>query len=471
MTARRLTSDSLLFGAAGALGKALAVVTVPVLSRALGPNDYGTADLAIGFSGLATLLVSFAGDMSAARLRRDETTQEGRARVLSSWIAATGLISCLAALLLLPWAGAIAGFVWDAPDEADLAVLSIILVPVAATQAALASVLRLVERPVAAAAVAVLDLMAQVGFAVLFVLMGAGPEGVLAGFIVGSVIGLAGATALAFPHLSAAPRLGVALRSVWLGASFLPVGAIFVGTDYVVRYLLANFAEASAVGHFAVAIRLASPMLLVSAAFSMAWGPYGLGRRPGPATSRMFAAVFEVFGIGTVLASLFVGAMAPEIVTIVSGSEYLPAGQALPGLVLAAGISGTFFIVVTGAGIHGNTRAIPVSAVAGGVVQVLTTTLLVRDFGLVAVGVCALLGRMTSLIILWAVTRATLRVRMLPLGIVAVSGPVAVLLSVASTAPTDTVLLRGAIAVGVLLTAIIIARSRRPLPDANQGTT
>ena len=470
MTARRLTSDSLLFGAAGALGKALALITVPVLSRALGPDDYGMADLAIGFSALATLIVGFAGDMSAARLQGDETSPMGKSRVLSSWIAATAVISCLAALLLLPFADAIAGSVWNAPDEEDLAILSILLIPVAATQAAVASVLRLVERPVAASAVAVIDLVAQVGLAVLFVLMGAGPEGVIAGFIAGSALGLASAAAVALPHLWARPRLGVAGRSIRLGASFLPVGVIFVGADYVVRYLLANLSEASAVGHFAVAIRLASPMLLVSAAFSMAWGPYGLGRQPGPETSRLFGQVLEVFGIGAVLASLLIGAMAPEIVTVVSGSPYLPAGQALPGLVLAAGISGAFFIVVTGAGIHGNTRAIPISAIAGGVVQVVATALLIRDLGLVAVGICALLGRMTSLVILWTVTRSSLSVRVVPLGILAVSVPVASLLSVANAAPSDTLLLRTSIALGVVLTGLLYARLWRPLPLGNEGT-
>src|ERR671914_195385 len=68
-TLRRLAAESVLYGLAGAIGRAAALVTVPILSRTLAPADYGLADLATALAALVQLVVSFSGDIPAARLR------------------------------------------------------------------------------------------------------------------------------------------------------------------------------------------------------------------------------------------------------------------------------------------------------------------------------------------------------------------------------------------------------------------
>jgi O-antigen/teichoic acid export membrane protein len=413
----------------------------------------------VGFAALVTLIVTFAGDMAAARLRGLAGSDAERSAVLSSWIGATVAISFVAAVALIPLAGTIATVIWSAPGRTDLALLSIILIPIAAGQAALASVLRIVGRPLASAGVAVLDLVAQIGVAVPLVLLGAGAEGLVLGFIIGSGVGLIGAGAVAAPHLRTRPRVDLARRVVVLGAAFLPVGTIFIATEYVIRFLLVELKGPSQVGYLAVAIRLSSAMLLVSAAFSLAWGPYGLSRRPGPATARLFGVVLKVFGSVALLAGLLVGALAPEVVALISGSAYLPAAGALPGMVLAAATSGIFFIVVVGAGVRGSTRAIPLSALAGGVIQIAATWLTVREFGLVGVGCSALLGRLCSLTLLMLASRDAVHIPTWPIVLGLASAGTAVALSIATFAPSETRPLRLLVAVAVAGAAIALARS------------
>jgi len=49
---RRLVRDTAWYGVSAALAKALALLTVPILTRTLGPGDYGLVDLATSTAGL-----------------------------------------------------------------------------------------------------------------------------------------------------------------------------------------------------------------------------------------------------------------------------------------------------------------------------------------------------------------------------------------------------------------------------------
>ena len=113
-------------------------------------------------------------------------------------------------------------------------------------------------------------------------------------------------------------RLGRAM--VLEGLAFLPAALGFVVANYAVRYLLVEGHGQTAVGLFAIAVRLGSGMALVAGAFSMAWGPFGLALPDSLGTARLFGRVVRGYAVGAVLVSLAVGALAPEVVTIISGS-------------------------------------------------------------------------------------------------------------------------------------------------------
>ena len=100
-TVTRLASQSALYGLAGAIGKALALLTVPLLTRMLTPADYGLADLANTFAALFAMTVGFAGDIPAARLVGSASHDAERRSILSSYTWATFVTSIAAAFVLL----------------------------------------------------------------------------------------------------------------------------------------------------------------------------------------------------------------------------------------------------------------------------------------------------------------------------------------------------------------------------------
>ena len=442
LSPRRLISETALYGLAGGLGKALALFTVPVLSRTLGPGDYGLADLAVGFSALAVTIVMFAGDIPAARLRGLASSAPERRVIVTNWVAASIVLAIGGTILLLPLAGLVAREVWAAPGQSNLALLAILLIPVSAIQATLANVLRIEGRAVASAAMAIVDLVAQLALAITFVVMGMGPSGVVLGFIIGSVIGLVAAALTAAPHLTAVVHPRLAGQIVGAGLAFLPAATVFIVADYVVRSEVATMLGTTAVGQLAVATRLASVMLLISAAFSLAWGPHGLLRRPGAATTQVFGAVLELFTVGAVAAAVGGAAIAPEIVSLVSGPIFSPAAEALPGLTLAAAMSGVFYVLVIAAGIEDRKRGVPIASFAGGAAQIVLTSLLIGPYGLAGVGLGAVAARAVSIAILGIDTRRTVGHRPIAWISLAIAAPAIALLELAARDPEATLAIR-----------------------------
>src|SRR5436853_6708230 len=98
----RLARHSALYGLAGAIGKAVALVTVPVLTRLLTPREYGLADLASGLAAVCVIVAMFAGDIPAARLLGSRTNTPSRRAVLATYFWSTVTVAVLISAVLLP---------------------------------------------------------------------------------------------------------------------------------------------------------------------------------------------------------------------------------------------------------------------------------------------------------------------------------------------------------------------------------
>jgi O-antigen/teichoic acid export membrane protein len=155
---------------------------------------------------------------------------------------------------------------------------------------------------------------------------------------------------------------------------------------------------------------------------------------------------------------LSVAAIGPEVVQVVSGSSYLAASQALPGLLLAAAMSGLFYIQAIAAGVQDRTRGVPIAAVAGSLTQIVVTLLAVPALGLLGVGMGALAGRALSLLILGYETRSALRMQLMTAVVIVAAGIGALTLGALSRAPDDTVWYRLAVLVIAVAAGLVAWR-------------
>ena len=459
---RVLATHSLQYGLAGSLGKVVALLAVPYLTRTLSPHGYGLADLATSLSALLTLVAMFGGDLAAARLRSRVTNAAERRTILTMYVLAVAGASTVLAVSLAPFSAPLAGTLWTSTEDSPLFALALVLVPLSAAQSALVHIQRLELRPGAFAGLAVLDLIAQVVLAVLLVALGFGPYGVVLGFIAGSAIGLAAAAWAARPFVGRPFDASVAAQLVRDGLSFLPATALFVVADYAVRAMLANAAGEDAVGNYAVAVRIASVLTLATYGFSMVWGSYGFALSPGGATSRAAMSWYLTLalGLGGALA-----VMSPEAVLVAAGVEYTAAVHMIPGLLAAAGIAGGYFVLVVAAGSANRARFVLLSALVGAVIQSALAAGLVASLGVEAVGLAPVAGQLAAFVVLGmslpAVSRPALLLAVVPV----VSVP---LVAGLTWAPLDgiPIVIRAGVAIVILgATALLLLSAKRWQPE------
>lgn len=439
---RRLASESAMYGLAGGLGKALGLLTVPILSRLLTPAEYGLADLANTLAAMLAMLALFAGDVPAARLLGSAAQARERRMILSSNVWVTMVLGIAMAVVLLPLAGVIAKDVWSAPDAVSIAVLAILLIPIGAVQAGLVTTQRLEGRPVVFAILATIDLLAQMVLAVLFVAIGWGPLGMVAGLFIGSLVGLVAALTQTYSLIIAWPDWRLGWRMVKEGLAFLPATAAFVLTNYAVRYLLVDSHGQGWVGLFGVAVRLAGGMALITGAFSLAWGPFGLALPDSVSTARLFGRVMRAFTLVGILASLAFGAVAPELVTLISGDAYVQAATMLPGLLVSAAMMGGFYVLLVAAGVTGRGRAVAYAAISGALLQVVTTATLLPWLGLQAVGIAAVLGQAAAILLLVLAVGSSVHRGLESVLVMYAGGFSAMLLQALNSTPDSSLLLR-----------------------------
>lgn len=438
----RLAGHSVLYGLAGALGKAAALLTVPVVTRLLSPAEYGLADLANTFAAMLAMLAMFAGDIPAARLAGPTSSAENRNRVLSTYVWSTGVVAMAVALALLPMSESIAGKLWSSPDSGAVAILAILLIPAGAIQASLITTLRIAARPVAFAVLATIDLLAQMLLALLFVAVGWGALGMVAGLLAGSLIGLVAAAYGARALVPQYPNWRLGLSLLREGAHFLPAALGFVVATYVVRLILVGSEGSTGVGLFGVATRLAGGLALVTTAFTMAWGPMGLSMRPGPRAAQHFGRVVRMYAPVAALAAIGVGALGPETITLVSGVEYIDGSQMLPGVLVGTAMAGGFYVVLVAAGVHGHGQAVATAALVGSAVQVGATAALMPLMGVQSVGAGAILGQAASLSWLMAAAGQSVSGGWFAVGWLGFAGLAGLVLQALNASPSETFPLR-----------------------------
>ena len=470
----RLAGRSALYGLAGAIGKALALLTVPILSRALEPTGYGLADLATSLAAILTIIVMFAGDIPTARIA-SALPADRRSSVYRAYLEATIGCSLVAIALAAPLAGLIASGLWGSPGQTPLALAAMLLVPISAAQAALLTLQRLEGRAPLYALLATIDLLAQLLFAVVLVLIGLGPMGVVLGFVAGSVVGLTAAAIPALRYLGGRRDGRLALRLVGEGAAFLPATIFFVAADYATRYFVLNASGESGVGYFAVAIRLASVMSLAAGAFALAWGPYGLALNPGAVTARIFGSALTAFSALSCVAALGLATLAPELVAGISGQAYASAAAMLPGLLVAAATAGASYIVIIAAGVSQQGWIVALSSAVAAVAQTGLTAGLLPVIGLGAVGIGAMAARLLQILLLTLVVGpSAIRIQGLALSLLAFTALGAGVLQFANGAPDETriarIVLAGAcLVVGLIVSARTVHSAGRPIAADGSG--
>lgn len=409
----RFTRDSVVFASGAVAGKVVGLLLLPIVSRALGPAEYGRLDL-LSTLGSGAITVLWLG-IDVAFVRTIAPLPRGPlAR------ATTGSFFATLVFLALPWvlgiwllAPALSQWLFGTDTYAQAARVAALVVASGTFQIATMTVFRARSRPTDYAIVVATGLMVN---GVLVVLLLStwqqNAETVLVAWVVGqSVAALVGVVLLGRDG-PGAPSGQLARRLILLGLPLAPAVALSWIGEFANRAILLTASGAEEVGYLSVALRVASVAMLAVAGFKLAWQPRAFATGTSDAARSQIARDGERILAVLALVVGVVAALGPSLVHVLAGPEFAPSSRVIGPLLIAAMSAGIVLVASTPSALVKRMRDIGFAEGFGAIVAITANLVLAPRFAALGTAVAIAAGQTVASLLVGLAAR---RLKLLPI--------------------------------------------------------
>jgi O-antigen/teichoic acid export membrane protein len=404
---KRLATSGFAYQASSLVAGFLALFTLPLYTRHLTQAELGYAETLLTAIILASILLRFGVGEAFVRFYFDDEDHVRRDRLARRTVSFVLVTSTIAALIAVVFAGALSQALLRTRDATLMAYGVLGLWAFTNLEVAYA-LLRVDERRRTYLVASVSNVVLTV---VLTVILVVGFDGGARGYVLGnyaaSTVVLAGLWIFALRGRVAldlrAPRtLGPLLR---FGAPTVPADAAVFALNVVDRAWLLRADSPAAAGIYAVAVKLATVVIVAVRGFQYAWPPLAYSITDEDEARHLYALVTTAYVIvaGLVVAGLTL--MGRWVVRLLTSDAFYAAHEALPWVALGWALYGLFLVFVTIAGrAKVTTRTFP-AAMIGLAVNVAALALLVGPLGPTGAGISLCAAYVAMLVVVHLLTR------------------------------------------------------------------
>jgi O-antigen/teichoic acid export membrane protein len=444
---RQVTREASIYLVGFVAAAMLQFLAVPIYTRVLGPESYSYLSLTLALTTSMAGVLLLGGDVALSRMWFDVPDEAARRDLALTWISFLTGWSMVVVLVLAPFAKPLADWLEPGTHLAAMLLVGLaILVPQQLSRM-LAQILRNEFRPVAFAATTIAIAALGLALSLVFALgLDLGVLGILLGTLVAEILGALARFPMVRQELAGRLSRAALMPPLRFGLPLVPASMAmwaFTGAD---RIVIGKILSPSDLGTYSVAAMLVAPFAVLLTALGQAWIPRitqefeaGTGRA-SDMTGRAIELSLVLFGAASVL----VGIMAPLLVGIVGGAEYVAGAKALPLLALGSSFLGTSLFTSTGYTLAKRTAWVPVITVIAALVDVLLLLILVPRAGMVGSAVSVCIGYLVLTVGLLAYSQRHFPVRLSRTWLVVISVVLA-LQAVLATYASRTTLVAGAV--------------------------
>lgn len=396
-SARRLVSDSAIYGLGGVANQALAVILVPIYANVLGVQDFGVMALVNTTLSLATTTVTLALPQAFFRsylMEHDDVP--GRARVLSTALGLRLLVSLAGLALLLLLAFPLTQLLFDDSSKLPLMLLigpivfsdTLNLIPL--------SLLRAERQP---AVYAALSFSRAVLGSVMIIVFVVGFRLGVFGVVLGALVAAVTVAAVGVIVLARAGRLRVAVdrplagRMLAFSLPLVPASIASWTLNLSDRYLIGAFQGHAAVGVYSAGYTIGLVVnALVIAPFSLAWGATFWQISKAPRAPEIYARVMAGFVVAASFVALLLSAAATDGLRILFKPAFEEGRFVVPFSAFAYVLYGVYTIGATGINVEGRTRVLPITSGVAAAVNVALNLVLIPWVGYIGAAVATVLS-------------------------------------------------------------------------------
>ncbi|MTD45399.1 oligosaccharide flippase family protein [Conexibacter sp. W3-3-2] len=404
---KRLVASGAAYQAAGLLASLLALVTLPLYTRHLTTADYGYAETLLTFVILGSILLRAGVGEALVRFWFDDEDHDRRIALARATTGFVVLGSTAVLGLGLLASGPLSQLLLGTRDRELMAAGLLGLWAFTNLEIAYA-LLRVEERRRAYLAASLTNVLLTVGLTVTLVVgLDAGAVGYVLGNYAASTVVLLGVWWSLRDRVRLLPA-GVRARlaaPLAFGLPTVPAEATVFLLNVVDRAYLLRVESPAAAGVYAVAVKLATAVIVAVRAFQSAWPPLVYSVGDDDEARRLYAFITTLYVLVTGATVAALALLSRQVVDLLAGPDFVTAHEALPWLALGWALYGLNLVLVTIAGrAKVTTRNFP-AALAGVAVNVLAMVLLVPPLGIAGAGIALAVAYLVMIAVLHLLTR------------------------------------------------------------------
>ena len=387
---RAFFKDSAVYGTARLLTGSIALLSLPIYTRALSPSDYGAVDLLTTIAAIAHVTVAIEISQGFGRYVLAAEGAGARERYASTALWFTLAAYSVFLMVVLPFAGRISVLLFGTDAYTTVCRVAAAVIWSTGLFNFVQNVLRYERRPLSYAIVSIVFSVLSVGVTVaLLLLAGAGVAGVFLGQFAAGLIAIS--LGLWFARDTIAPVFD---RCRWVemlafSAPLVPSGLGVLLTTYVDRYAIVRLLSLEDLGFYGVAFRLASIVGVALAGVVSAAAPLMYQHHHEPGTPAQIARMFQWFLALALPLVLLLALFAPELVRVVAPEEYARSARVVFAL-SAAILVASCYNFAPGLWIAKRTGWIAIIGLASGALNLALNFALIPRLGLIGAGVSTL---------------------------------------------------------------------------------
>lgn len=403
---KRLARHSFVYTVGSILNKALFIALVPIYTRLLTEDDYGS--LVLLNAGLAVLSVTYelGTTSSVMRLYFDFDDLEERRRYVGSVWSFMTLTACVATLVLLavgPWIlkPLFSGIPYW-PCVAIMIVAGFFRIGNNIPQ----TLYRVREQSSRFVTLVIgQTLLLVVGTFVFIALLHQGLLGALLAILVQCAVFYALFTAFTLKHMR------ICWSSKWTRMTMaygFPVMILHGGwwvLDASDRFILSALTSLDIVAVYSVGYVVGKALQMITTSINQAWTPFffSIVKEEHPDTQRMFTLTATYFTVILALLGLAIAVFAREAVLLFGGQNYLEAVPVVPVVILASVCQGMFFVPSRGLFLQKKTGYFPLLIGISAAVNVGLNFALIPHFGMMGAAWATVAGYLSALILTFVI--------------------------------------------------------------------
>jgi O-antigen/teichoic acid export membrane protein len=317
-------------------GRFFSIISTPILTRILTPEDYGVVDFIATIEVAGFLLLSLGLDSGFRRYYIGSDDQDERYAYLGTGYLVWFVMNLVLVALMFFNAEWIAVNILDAPTYASV-------VQVAAFATFGTSLMRMTIELLkdnmdvrVVTLTSVLNLAVRLSLAVFFVaVLMTGVVGMYSAAIIATFMTFFLQLYFGRGYLGFAFSWRKLVRMLRFGLPLVPSRLATYLIFYADRYFITIFLTLADLGIYAVGNKIANLTALITSGFVSAWGPYVLNTYREPKAHDTFRRVFRLYASALTILSVGLSIFSIELLFVFTTPDYVDAYQFVPFLVYA----------------------------------------------------------------------------------------------------------------------------------------